>query len=132
MLTKQKTAVVPAPKVGKRKRPQLGIIVSQETKDRIERLAQASGRSQGQVVEQLIERAILYDSVIAAMNRTLDDIRRGHIEEAFRGDGYTPVKTPYGQIWLPPNHPLAHRSDFEKGLANLQEWTGRGSKEQPK
>ena len=107
-----------------RKRVQLNVIVSAETKQLIERLARESDRSQGQVAEALIERSIVYDSVIAAMNRTLDDIRRGHIEEAFRSDGYTPLKTPYGQIWVPRDFPLTGGSNWK--LAGNEQPPGEG------
>lgn len=42
----------------KRKRPQLGIIVMQETKDVIQRMAKKSGCSMGQIAERLIEEAL--------------------------------------------------------------------------
>ena len=56
------------------KRTQLGIIVSVRTKKTVERLAKASGRSQAQVSEQLIEKGLAYDGVLAGMMRKLDAI----------------------------------------------------------
>jgi phosphohistidine phosphatase SixA len=57
-----------------RKRVQLGIIVSTRTKKTVERLAKASGRSQAQVSEELIEKGLAYDGAIAAMMRKLEEI----------------------------------------------------------
>lgn len=51
--------------VSTRKRPQIGIIVSQTTKDLIEEMAAESGRSMGQVVEQLIEEALHTRKILA-------------------------------------------------------------------
>jgi predicted transcriptional regulator len=50
-----------------RKRPQLGIIVTQETKNRVEQMARESGRSMGQVAEQLIEEALHNRRILAAI-----------------------------------------------------------------
>jgi hypothetical protein len=57
-----------------RKRAQLGIIVSTNTKKTIERLARESGRSQAVVSEELIEKGLAYDGAIAAMMAKLDAI----------------------------------------------------------
>jgi hypothetical protein len=56
------------------KRTQLGIVVSVSTKKTVERLAKASGRSQAQVSEELIEKGLAYDGAIATMMRKLDAI----------------------------------------------------------
>ena len=96
----------PAAAEQKRERFSLGLIVTAEMKQLIDETAKATGRTQSQVAELLMERAVQYDRTIAAMNRSLDEIRRGNIEAAFRGEGYTPVHSPYGKIWHPPGYPL--------------------------
>ena len=99
-------------KPAERKRIQLGLIVSADTKATIDKLADDSGRTQSQVAEWLIERALHYDNVIAAMNATFDEIKRGNLEGAFQREGYHPVRSPYGKIWYPPDYPL-QRGGFE-------------------
>jgi hypothetical protein len=94
------------------KRLQLGIIVSRKTKETIEKLARDTGQSQGQVCEVLIEKAIYLDSLVAAMGRTMEAIRDGNIETAFRRAGYVPFNSSYGKIWVPASYPLTHRSGF--------------------
>jgi hypothetical protein len=107
MLTKQKPAAAKSPtKAGKRKRPQLGIIVTQETKDVVERMARDTNRSMGQVAEQLIEEALY-------TRRLLTDLRG--VEGAgtkviafmlFRHD-WSPIKTDQGdEVWAPPGTKL--------------------------
>jgi hypothetical protein len=56
------------------KRTQLGIVVSTRTKKTVERLAKASGRSQAQVSEELIEKGLVYDDLLAGMAKKLDAI----------------------------------------------------------
>jgi hypothetical protein len=100
-------------KPAERKRIQLGLIVTAETKATIDKLAEDSGRSQSQVAEMLIERALQYDRMLAAMNTTIDEIRRGNFDGAAQNEGYHPVRSPYGKIWLPPGYPLTQRSGFQ-------------------
>jgi hypothetical protein len=94
------------------KRVQLNVIITAATKRLIEKLAEETGRSQGQVAELLIEKAITYDQTVAALNRSLEDIGRGNVEAALQRMGHIPVRSPHGKIWLPPNYPVAHRSGF--------------------
>lgn len=49
-----------------RKRIKLGLIVSAATKKRLVVLAQQSGLTQSQEVERLIEKALLFEDLIAA------------------------------------------------------------------
>jgi hypothetical protein len=99
---------------GERRRSQLNTIVSDEMKARITELAEEQGRSQGQVVELLLERAFQYDELLAGLNTTLERIRQGHLEGALQDAGYSPIRTGFGKVWLPPGHPLVHgRSAFE-------------------
>jgi hypothetical protein len=102
----------PAAAAEQQKRHQLAFIASAEVKELIVSMAQSSGRTQSQVVELLIERAITYDRTVASMNRSLDEIRRGNIEGALRAEGYVAGASPYGKIWYPPGYPLTHRSGF--------------------
>jgi hypothetical protein len=95
-----------------RKRIQLGLIVTAETKAVIDEEAQRSGRTQSQVAEILIERALQYDKMLTAMNTTFDEIKRGNFEGALHREGYHPVRSPHGKIWYPPNYPI-QRSGFE-------------------
>jgi Ribbon-helix-helix protein, copG family len=97
--------------LAKRERPQLNVIVSSEMKDRIAQMAADSGQSMGQIVEQLLDRAITYDRMLDAMNTSLQEIKRGQIENAFRAEGYHRVGTPYGIAWLPRDYPI-ERSRF--------------------
>jgi hypothetical protein len=101
----------PAAAEQKRERFSLGLIVTAEMKQLIDETAKATGRTQSQVAELLMERAVQYDRTIAAMNRSLDEIRRDNIEAAFRAEGYTPEHSPYGKIWYPPGYPIG-RSRF--------------------
>jgi predicted DNA-binding protein len=99
---------------GERRRSQLNTIVSDEMKTRITQLAEEQGRSQGQVVELLLERAFDYDELLAGLNTTLERIRQGHLERALEDAGYFPIRTGFGKAWYPPGHPLLHgRSGLE-------------------
>jgi hypothetical protein len=95
------------------KRVQLGIIVSRETKKMIEGLARDSGRSQGQICEELIKKGLDYDSVLARIRDELEEIRRGTPEMWWKSLGYTPVNTAHGIVWCPRGYP---------GLEPFVEW----------
>jgi hypothetical protein len=99
-------------KPAERKRIQLGLIVTAETKTIIDEEADRSGRSQSQVAEWLIEKALQYDRMLTAMNTTFDEIKRGNFEGALQREGYHPVRSSYGKIWYPPDYPL-ERSGFK-------------------
>src|SRR5215510_8823442 len=92
-------------------RPQLNVIVSSEMKDLISEMAKNSGQSMGQIVERLLDRAITYDKMLDTMKQSMAEIRRGNIETAFRAEGYAPVRSPYGTIWVPKEYPI-ERSRF--------------------
>ena len=68
----------------------------------------ATGSTQSQVAERLIERALHYDRMLSAMNTTMDEIRRGNLEAAFRAEGYSPIHSIHGKIWVPAR--LPHRA----------------------
>jgi hypothetical protein len=90
----------------KGERYQIGVIVTGATKAIIAREAKTEGRTISRQVEILIERALQYDRTLAAMNKTIEEIRRGNIENEFRHQGHTPVRTPHGVVWFPPNFPF--------------------------
>jgi predicted DNA-binding protein len=102
--------VEPAPPE-KRERYSIGTIVTAEMKQLIDETAKATGRTQGQVIEALCEKALQYDRMISAMNKSLEQIRQGNTEAAFRAEGYVPVLSPHGKIWLPRDYPI-ERSRF--------------------
>jgi hypothetical protein len=56
-------------------RAHLGLIVTSETKSLVEELARASGRTQSQMAEHLIERAIQYDRTLLAVRLTANDLK---------------------------------------------------------
>src|ERR1700735_2801886 len=62
----------------------LGLKVPGETKRMAETLARASGRSQSQQAEYLIERALQYDQIAKAMGTTLESFEQDSIEAALR------------------------------------------------
>lgn len=105
--TKTARAAIP-----ERRRIQLGLIVSAETKALIEEEAQRSGRTQSQVAEMLIEKSLTYERTIAAMNATLDALQHRNIHSAMMHEGYHPQRTRYGMAYLPPATPL-DRSGFQ-------------------
>ena len=74
----------------------------------------ATGSTQSQVAERLIEGALHYDRMLSAMNTTMDEIRRGNLEAAFRAEGYSPIHSIHGKIWVPPDYPIGH-SGFISG-----------------
>jgi hypothetical protein len=57
----------------KRKRIQIGLIVSADIKRRVIKAAKASGRSQSQEAEYLIERAILCNRIFELFNINPND-----------------------------------------------------------
>ncbi len=110
-MTKAKRIGRPLKPVAKGKRVSLGLKVTAEVKRHIDSAATASGRTQSQEAEALIERALQYDRVFAAMNKSLAEIQQGSVDGALRAQGYTPIRTPHGNVWAPPGYPMA-RSGF--------------------
>jgi hypothetical protein len=93
-----------APKKGTR--VVLGLRVRPELKQQIDDAARASGRTQAQEAELLIEKGLAVDGVLALSGTTLEEFRRGAIESELRKDGYTPMRSSYGKIWLPKDYPV--------------------------
>jgi len=90
----------------KRGRTRLSLVVTAETKRRINAATQDSGRSLSAEIELLIEQALTYATVLSAMNTSVQEIAKGKIEAEFRKAGYTAVHSPHGKIWLPPGYPI--------------------------
>jgi hypothetical protein len=90
----------------KGRRYQIGVIVTGETKAVIDAAAKASGRTISREVEHLIERALGFEHMFESMRTTLAQIESGSITSALRRKGYTPVRTPHGEAWLPPTYPI--------------------------
>jgi hypothetical protein len=106
MLTKQKPAAAATKKASKRKRPQLGIIVTQETKDRVEQMARATGRSMGQVAEQLIEEA-LYSRRLLSDLQSIEGAGTKVLAFALFRHLWSPIRTDQGdEVWAPPGTKL--------------------------
>jgi hypothetical protein len=114
VITRQKPAAAKAATKertpNKRKRPQLGIIVSQETKDLIEQQARESNRSMGQVVEHLIQEALHTRQVLADVRssiRKVEEVGTRAIATVLFHHMWTPLRTTKGgTVWAPPDTPL--------------------------
>jgi predicted transcriptional regulator len=93
------------------KRVSLGLKVRAEVKQRIDSAARATGRTQSQEAEALIEQALTYNTMLSAMNTSMQEIAKGNIEAAFRKAGYTAAHSSHGKIWVPQGYPMP-RSGF--------------------
>jgi hypothetical protein len=96
----------------KGQRVSLGLKVTAAVKRHIDSEARASGRTQSQEAEALIERALQYDRVLQAMGTTVEKIEWGSIEAALRRRGYTAIHHPRGDIWLPPGYRMERSPGF--------------------
>lgn len=96
------------------KRYPLNMRTTFEVRSKLEAAADAAGRSLAQEAEFLIERALQYDIMLAAMNTSLPEIAQRNAEAALRARGYTPKHSPHGNVWYPPGHPeeAPERSSF--------------------
>jgi hypothetical protein len=96
-----------------RKRFALGLRVTENTKRDIEAAAKASGRTQSQEAERLIEQALVPYRVLEAMEATIKKIKTGGLDQAFREAGYTKTRAGPGGIeaWVRSDR-LAERSGF--------------------
>jgi len=90
-----------------KKRISLGLKVTPDVKQLIDAMARASGRTQSQEAEHLIERALLYDRTMAAMRTTLETIEQGNIEAALYRKGWRPIRSPKTdkKLWAEPGYP---------------------------
>jgi predicted transcriptional regulator len=80
-------------------------MVSPELKQRVDEAARASGRTQSQEAEQLIEQGLAVRDVLGSLRTTIPEVARRQAEANFRERGYTVIHDPHGDIWLPPGHP---------------------------
>jgi len=115
--TKRRGRPFKAPKAGKR--APLSLIVRAEVKALVDERAKASGRTQSQEAEIMIERCLTYDQTLEAMQTTLADMQKDSVEATLRRLGYTPMRVPNeGQpdrpwkLWAEPGYPGAGRSGF--------------------
>jgi hypothetical protein len=76
--------------------------------------ATGCGRSLSEEIEWRIERLAAYDSAMAAMRTSLEQIAAGNLEATLWRLGFTPVRhTPSGKkAWLEPGYPGVQRSGF--------------------
>src|SRR4051794_34274863 len=104
-------------KVPRGERTQIGVIVGGKTKALLLKAMQESGRTLSREAEHLIEKALAYDSMLASMKRTLDEIARGDVETALRRLGYPMQRQVLGgkawKSWGEPGHPAIQASGFE-------------------
>jgi hypothetical protein len=106
MITATKRMGRPTKPARKGRRYQIGVIVTGATKAVIDAAAKASGRTISREVEHLVEKALQYDRVLEAMNRSLADIANGNVDAAHRRAGYRWVHSNYGKVWFPPGYPI--------------------------
>ena len=95
-----------------RKRYNLGLKVTSEIKHLVDSVARASGRTQSQEAERLIELAIKYERALGefqtwqeALHRQQREIERGNLEIVLRQRNWQKRHDPKtGQIsWIPPD-----------------------------
>jgi hypothetical protein len=115
--TKRRGRPFKAPKAGKR--APLSLLVRAEIKHLVDERAKASGRTQSQEAEIMIERCLTYDQTLAAMQTTLADMQKDNVEGALRRLGYTPMRVPNEdkpdrpwKLWAEPGYPGIERSGF--------------------
>jgi len=89
------------------KRVQIGPIISADMKRRLDREADASGRTISQVVEWRLEHGYAIDDTLRAMGRSFEGIDRENFEMEMRRRGYKPIHDArLGRLWAPPEAPL--------------------------
>ena len=90
-------------------RVSLGLKVTTETKRVIEALALASGRTQSQEAEHLIERALQFDEAMKSTRTTLESLETAHVEGVLARKGWklihmTDQHGRAADLWAPPGH----------------------------
>ena len=102
------------PKPGKR--APLSLLVRAEIKQLVDERAKASGRTQSQEAEIMIERCLIYDQTMEAMRATIADMQKGNVEATLWRLGYTPVREwREGKVWkkwAEPGFPGVERGGF--------------------
>ena len=76
------------------KRFALGLRVTEATKQHIEAAAKASGRTQSQEAERLIEQALVPYRMLEAIEAVIEKANTGKVEAVFRAAGF--IKTANG------------------------------------
>jgi hypothetical protein len=103
------------PKKGKR--APLSLLVRAEIKRLVDERAKASGRTQSQEAEMLIERCLTYDQTMEAMRTNLAQMEKGSVEATLWRLGYRPVRTvsedqKIWKLWAEPGYPGIESSGF--------------------
>jgi hypothetical protein len=98
-------------------RVSLGLKVTAKTKLVVEALATASGRTQSQEAEFLIERALQIDEAHKSLGTTLESIKTTGIEAMLAREGWRVVRMRdqdenAAYLWAPPGHTWNPRSGF--------------------
>jgi hypothetical protein len=112
-----------APKKGKR--APLSLLVRAEVKQLVDERAKASGRTQSQEAEAMIERCLTYDQTMAAIGTTLAEMEKGNVESFLWRRGFTPIRPSgkdglplakegggYWTVWAEPGYPGIERPGF--------------------
>src|SRR5256885_3024959 len=104
-------------KVPKGERTQIGVIVGGKTKALLLAAMKESGRTISREAEFLIEKALVYDSTLAAMKRTLEEIEKDNVEAALWRKGWRPVRETdkdgkIWKLWAQPGYPGIESSEF--------------------
>jgi hypothetical protein len=94
------------------KRVSLGLKVRVDIKRLIDKAAHASGRTQSQEAEALIEKALSYDRMLDAMHTTVQAIAEGNVEAAAHKGGYVTIRTIDGKKSFTFEPDPAKRSGF--------------------
>jgi hypothetical protein len=107
----------PVKKVPRGERTQIGVIVASRTKALLLKTMQQSGRTISREAEYLIEKALTYDSMLASMKRTLEEIEKDNIEAALWRKGWRPVREvgkddKIWKLWAEPGYPGIESSGF--------------------
>jgi dissimilatory sulfite reductase (desulfoviridin) alpha/beta subunit len=106
----------PLKKVPKGERTQIGVIVGGKTKALLLKYMQESGRTISREAEHLIEKATVYDSTLASMKRTLEEIEKDNIRAALWRKGYRPKREMIdGKVWtawVEPGYPGPVSGEF--------------------
>jgi hypothetical protein len=102
------------PKPGKR--APLSLLVRAEIKALVDERAKASGRTQSQEAEAMIERCLTYDQMMESMRTNLAELEKGSVEAVLWRLGYAPIRQfidgKVCKAWAEPGFPGIERSGF--------------------
>lgn len=98
------------------KRAPLSLLVRSEIKKLVDERARASGRTQSQEAEAMIERCLAYDQTMEAMRTNLADMQKDSVDASLFRLGYTPIREirdgKAWKLWAEPGFPGLERSGF--------------------